>query len=340
MRPLLIALLCAGATLASCTQVPSAVVNTAEIQSKPSLRGLSRVDAQHAWVSGSGGSVARSADGGLSWELVPPDDTAELDFRDIHAFSWDEAVLMSAGEGTASNLLRTEDGGQSWQLIVTNSAPKGFWDGIAFWDEHRGLLVGDPVDGRLTVMYTTDGGRSWDTLASRSAPQSIEGEFAFAASGTSVALQPGGLAWIATGGTRAKVYRSSDFGQSWQTIDTPIAAASAGAGIFSIAFSNRFHGVIVGGDYLAPEKRHNIAAYTTDGGLSWTAAEEGFEPGGYRSGLTWCNRLMSWIAVGPDGADYSRDGQRWHALETPGFHSVDQGWASGGSGRVGRVLND
>ncbi|MDP7062030.1 MAG: oxidoreductase [Planctomycetota bacterium] len=295
---------------------------------------------QQAWVSGSGGFVARSADGGLSWELVQPDDSAALDFRDIHAFSWDEAVLMSAGEGTASNLLRTEDGGQSWQWIATNNAPEGFWDGIAFWDRQRGLLVGDPVGGRLTVMFTTDGGRSWSTLAPQSAPETVEGEFAFAASGTSVALQSGGLAWIATGGARAKVYRSSDFGQSWQTIDTPIPAASAGAGIFSIAFRDRQHGVIVGGDYLAPEMRHRIAAYTTDGGLSWIPADEGFEPGGYRSGLSWSNMLMAWIAVGPEGADYSQDGRRWHALETPGFHAVDQEWASGGSGRVGRVIWD
>lgn len=340
MRTLSIALLCAGATLASCTHTPLAVVDSAEIPATPSLRGLSRVDAQHAWVSGSGGAVARSDDGGQSWELVQPDDVAELDFRDVHAFSWDQAVLMSAGEGSASNLLRTDDGGDSWQLIATNDAPKGFWDGIAFWDAQYGLLVGDPVNGRLTVMNTSDGGRSWNTLATESAPQSIEGEFAFAASGTSVALQPGGLAWIATGGSRAQVYRSTDFGQSWQTVDTPITAASAGAGIFSIDFRDAQNGVVVGGDYLAPEKRHNIAAYTTDGGRSWTAATEGFEPGGYRSGLSWSSSLKVWIAVGPDGADFSPDGRRWTALESTGFHSVDQEWASGGRGRVGRVISD
>jgi photosystem II stability/assembly factor-like uncharacterized protein len=340
MRTLSIALLCAGATLASCTNTPLAVVNTAEIQSTPSLRGLSRVDAQHAWVSGSGGTVARSADGGQSWELVQPSDVGELDFRDVHAFSWDHAVLMSAGESTASTLYRTEDGGASWQLIATNQAPKGFWDGIAFWDEQHGLLVGDPVGGRLTVMYTTDGGRSWSTLPSASAPESIEGEFAFAASGTSVALQPGGLAWIATGGSRAQVYRSTDFGQSWQAVSTPISAGSAGAGIFSIAFRDAHNGVVIGGDYLAPEKRHNIAAFTTDGGRSWVSAAEGFEPGGYRSGLSWSRQLKAWIAVGPEGADSSLDGSRWSPLESPGFHSVDQEWASGGRGRVGRVISD
>jgi len=327
--------------LPACAQLPSAVSDTAEISNQPSLRGLSRVDALQAWVSGSGGAVARSADGGLSWQQLAIPETAELDFRDLHAFGWDEAVLMSAGPGEASRLYRTENAGKNWQQVAINQAPDGFWDGIAFWNDRHGLLVGDPVDGSLTIMYTGDGGHSWVIVPASQAPAALEGEYAFAASGTSVAVQPGGLAWIATGGAAARVFMSTDYGQSWTAVATPVPAGSDGAGIFSIAFRDPLHGVVVGGDYLAPDKRAKIAAYSEDGGRSWNAVTAGFEPGGYRSGLSWAPSMKAWIAVGPEGADFSTDdGRTWSPLPSSGFHSVDQEWVSGGRGRVGRVTSE
>ena len=338
MRTILIAPLCLAAMLPACTNPPSAVVDSAAIPHAPSLRGLSRVDPQIAWVSGSAGSVARSLDSGQTWELLRVAETAELDFRDVHAFSASSAILMSAGPAEASRLYRTEDSGSSWELIATNHEPQGFWDGIAFWDKQRGLLVGDPVQGCLTVMTTADSGRTWSTLPATALPAAVEGEFAFAASGTSLAVQPGGLAWIATGGAVARVYRSTDYGQSWVAVETPIKAASEGAGIFSIAFRDPKHGVVVGGDYTNPEQREANAAFTNDGGLTWIPVTAGQEPGGYRSGCSWHAARRTWIAVGPSGADFSADdGRTWAPLSSDGFHSVDQEWASAWAGRVGRV---
>ena len=328
-----------AASVAACSSSPSAVVDSSVIPEAPSLRGLSRVDQDNAWVSGGGGSVARSSDGGQTWQLLAVPGASELDFRDVHAFTPSTAVLMSAGPADASRILRTEDGGDTWQLVATNNEPEGFWDGIAFWDTQHGLLVGDPVGGSITVMTTSDGGRSWTTVAPSAIPTAFEGEFAFAASGTSLAVQPGGLAWIATGGAVARVYISTDYGRTWQARATPIAAGSAGAGIFSIAFRDPKRGIIVGGDYMNPEHNQANAAFTQDGGLSWTAVTPGFEPAGYRSGCSWGPKFGAWVAVGPTGADFSTDGGRtWAPLASDGFHSVDQEWASGWEGRVGRVI--
>jgi photosystem II stability/assembly factor-like uncharacterized protein len=338
MRTILIAPLCLAAMLIACSNPPSAVVDTATLSESPSLRGLSRVDSQAAWVSGSAGTVARSLNSGQSWELLHVPGTADLDFRDVHAFNGSSAILMSAGPGDASRLYRTEDSGASWQLIATNHEPLGFWDGIAFWDNHYGLLVGDPVQGCLTVMTTEDGGRSWSTVPNTALPAAVDGEFAFAASGTSVAVQPGGLAWIATGGSVARVYRSSDYGRSWIAVETPVQAGSEGAGVFSIAFRDPQHGIVVGGDYLKPNQREANAAFTQDGGLTWLPVRLGHEPGGYRSGCSWFARQRTWIAVGPSGADFSTDdGRTWAPMISPGFHSIDQEWASGWNGRVGRA---
>lgn len=42
------------------------------------------------------------------------------------------------------------------------------------------------------------------------------------------------------------------------------------AGIFSVAFSDLKHGVVVGGDYTKPHEAALNAAFTADGGATWT----------------------------------------------------------------------
>lgn len=321
--------------LSSCGTAP--VLN--ELPEAPSLRGLSQVNSQTAWVSGSQSSAAISRDAGRTWISRSPKLGADdvLDFRDVEAFSADEVVLMAAGPGGASRVIRTENGGISWEICAVNQEPEGFWDGIAFWNHDRGLLVGDPVDGRLTVLRTEDGGRSWASVPVAGLPKAIEGEYAFAASGTSLAVAGENLAWIATGGSVARVYRSTDGGDHWEVQDSPLSAGTAGSGIFSIAFRDAQNGVLVGGDYEQPDQVLTIAARTTDGGETWQAAAS--MPQGYRSGVSWHPRRRHWIAVGPTGADFSSDGLHWTPFQTEltGFHSVDGNWMSGAQGSTAHL---
>ncbi|MHC4824080.1 MAG: WD40/YVTN/BNR-like repeat-containing protein [Planctomycetota bacterium] len=280
-----------------------------------------------------------SSDRGRTWlslEVSPghPAPVEPLDFRDLEVLSPDEIVLMAAGPGENSRVFRTEDRGSTWLLCAINEDPEGFWDGIAFWDSQRGLLIGDPVDGKLTILRTADGGRTWEPTPRGGIPDAIPGEYAFAASGTSIAVAGESQAWIATGGSVARVYRSQDGGDSWEIVQTPISAGTPGSGIFSIAFRDTQHGVIVGGDYERPEQVLTIAAWTEDGGQTWTRAQK--FPLGYRSGVSWQANRRRWVAVGPTGIDTSADGRDWKPLrETlPGFHSVAGNWISGADGRA------
>ncbi len=85
---------------------------------------------------------------------------------------------------------------------------------------------------------------------------------------------------------KARVLHSSDLGKTWSVAETPIAAGKQSAGIFSISFRDRLHGVIVGGDYLKPEANERVAATTSDGGKTWSLiAEHG--PTGYRSAVAF-----------------------------------------------------
>jgi photosystem II stability/assembly factor-like uncharacterized protein len=241
------------------------------------LRGVSAVSRQVAWASGTHGTYVRTIDGGRTWTPAQVRDAVTLDFRAVAAFSADEAFLMSAGPGEQSRIYHTSNAGKHWQLQFSNTNSKGFFDSMVFWDSKHGIVLGDPVpdeSGKLKFeVLLTDDGQNWRPVPPAQMPDAREGEGAFAASNTSIALVPGGSdsnIWFATGGKAARVFHSGDRGQSWQVYETPMVHGPDSAGIFSIAFRDATHGVIVGGDYERPKEDGPNLAYTADGGKTWT----------------------------------------------------------------------
>jgi|HubBroStandDraft_1064217.scaffolds.fasta_scaffold00987_6 photosystem II stability/assembly factor-like uncharacterized protein len=241
-----------------------------------SLRGVSTVSRAIAWASGTHGTYLRTTDGGLTWTPAQVPDAGALDFRAVAAFSADEAFLMSAGPGEQSRIYHTGDGGKNWQLQFTNSNPKGFFDSMVFWDAQHGVVVGDPVaDESGTLRFEvlmTDDGENWRVIPSARLPAAMEGEGAFAASNTCIAILSGGLdqnIWFATGGRTARVFHSGDHALTWEVFETPMVHGPDSAGIFSIAFRDAGHGVIVGGDYKRPNDDGPNLAFTEDGGKTW-----------------------------------------------------------------------
>ena len=233
------------------------------------LRGISAVSAKIGWASGTHGTYLRTVDGGTTWVVGHVPGAESLDFRDVEAFSADEAYLLAAGPGDQSRIYKTTGGGKNWTLQFINKDPKGFFDCMAFWDRDRGIAVGDPVDGKFQLLRT-ENGKDWKSIPASSLPPAVEGEGAFAASGTCIAVQGRKNVWFVTGGSAARVFRSSDGGDTWSVAETPIVHGPASAGIFSVAFRDSKHGVIVGGDYKDPDKDVPSVATTSDGGKNWT----------------------------------------------------------------------
>jgi photosystem II stability/assembly factor-like uncharacterized protein len=301
------------------------------------LRGVSAPSARVIWASGTGGTVIRTTDGGATWSRLEIPDSASLDFRDIDAIDDRTACVLSIGDGDASRIYRTSDAGRTWTLQFRNDNPRAFFDAMAFRDARTGFAVSDSVDGRMIVIATTDGGAHWSPIAN-GLPPALEGEGAFAASGTNIAIG-GSHVWIGTNASR--VVRSTDNGRTWSVTNTPLPA-SASAGIFSIAFADDKRGVVVGGDYKVESGAVNNAAITIDGGQSWTLVSG---LGGFRSAVAFLpSRPGTVVAVGPSGADYSTDsGRTWTPLQGPGFHTlaVARGtrtvWGAGEKGTVGRI---
>src|SRR5271169_528515 len=161
-----------------------------------SLRGVSAVSRQVAWASGTHGTYLRTVDGGVTWTAAQVPDAGTLDFRAVVAFSADEAFLMSAGPGEQSRIYYTGDAGKHWQLQFTNTNPKGFFDSMVFWDSKHGVVLGDPIpdgEGKLKFeVLLTEDGQNWRAAPSTQMPAAMEGEGAFAASNTCIAIVSGG----------------------------------------------------------------------------------------------------------------------------------------------------
>jgi photosystem II stability/assembly factor-like uncharacterized protein len=327
----------------------SAVAARAQWVAQPSgtqvrLRGVSAVSARVAWASGDKGTYARTTDGGRTWRAGQVPGAEALDFRDVDAFDADTAYLLSIGEGDKSRIYKTTDGGRRWVLQFQSTRPAAFFDSMAFRDKNHGVAISDPVGGKFLVITTTDGGKHWAETPPAGMPPALEGEGAFAASGTCVAVAGKSDVWFGTGGPNgARVFRSKDGGRTWEVSDTPLAYGKA-AGVFSVAFLDSMNGVIVGGDYTKEKESAGNVATTSDGGKTWETPR-GARPGGYRSGVAIIRgtRGPALLAVGPSGTDYSPDGgETWTPLSTEGFHAASfskdgrAGWAVGEGGRIAK----
>jgi photosystem II stability/assembly factor-like uncharacterized protein len=178
-----------------------------------SLRGVSTVSRPVAWASGTHGTYLRTTDG-RTWIPDQVPGAESLDFRAVVAFSADEAFLMSAGPGDQSRIYHTADRGRHWQLQFTNKNPKGFFDSMVFWDPTHGIVLGDPIPDqtgkekgqlKFELLMTTDG-QTWTHIPPAQLPPAVEGEGAFAASNTCLAIltnpAPTNASVILSGDTR------------------------------------------------------------------------------------------------------------------------------------------
>jgi photosystem II stability/assembly factor-like uncharacterized protein len=314
---------------------------------RASFRGLSVVNATTAWVSGSRATFLRTTDGGTTWKTDSIAGKSALDLRDIHGFDATTAVAISAGEAEKglANILRTTDGGATWTTVFTTDQKGVFFDAISFWDDRNGIVMSDPIDNRLFLLVTSDGGATWSRVDPAGLPEMLPGEAAFAASGTCVTVQGSTNVWIATGGAAvARVFRSTDRGRTWSVAETPVHSGDGGAaGIFSVAFTDAQHGIVVGGNYSQPRQAYVNVALTEDGGATWKAAT-GPTPPGYLSAVSYVpgTASRSLVAVGLVGTALSTDGgQSWTMADTLGYNAVvfaarDAGFAAGDRGRVSR----
>lgn len=306
------------------------------VETKASLRGLSVVNQNVVWASGTGGTFLKTVDGGKTWTVGKVPEAEKLDFRDVEAFDANTAYLLSIGNGETSRIYKTTDGGKTWEKQFQATDKDIFLDAFAFWDKDHGIAMGDPVKGYFYLLRTDDGGKKWYPLSTDKMIPAKDGEAAFAASGTCIITQGKNNVFMVSGGTQARVFRSTNRGNSWLVSETPITKGTQGSGIFSIAMLDAKNGVIVGGNYEKPNEVNNNLAWTSDGGRTWTLSQR---LNGYRSGVAFLGKIVL-VAVGSSGSDMSL-GKTWNNLDKENYNAVQAKknaiWAVGANGLVAKL---
>jgi photosystem II stability/assembly factor-like uncharacterized protein len=340
----LVLLSCACSGRSGEAPTPAAVTRTEQTSgTRALLIAVSPVNDNVAWVSGSLGTWARTTDGGATWQSGRVPGADSLQFRDVHAVDANTAYLLSIGNGPQSRIYKTTDAGRNWTLQFTNSEPQGFYDCFDFWDAQRGIVIGDAIDGKLAVLTTTDGGTRWTRVPPEQLPAAQTGEGSFAASGLCVETRAGGLAWIVMSNPQgARLLRTTDYGRTWAIDRLPITTHE-GSGPQGVSFRDDRNGVVLGGGYPA-QPTDVLSAISTDGGKTWTPRGRPPQPRGAWGGVYIPGaRPATIVAVGPDGAAYSRDeAATWTQIDTVnywsvGFASPRAGWAVGANGRITRL---
>jgi photosystem II stability/assembly factor-like uncharacterized protein len=311
--------------------------NLQDSHSTSNFRGIHAVNDQVAWASGTEGTVLRTLDGGAHWKkCTTPPGAEKLDYRAVWAWDANSAIVMSAGPGDLSRLYRTSDGCGHWIEERKNSEKEGFWDAVAFHDK-AGILIGDPINGHFYTEVMSQG-HGWhiDDATCTALP----GESAFAASNSSVVIFDTGKYIIGTGGKsgpRVLLAPLLARTKACLGVSVPLASGNESSGVFSIAFRDMEHGIAVGGDYKKPNESTGTAAFTSDGGLHWTAASK--PPHGYRSTVIWYPAAKAWIAAGTNGSDISQDGGKtWQPLDNGNWNAISLPYIVGPGGRIGKLI--
>jgi len=286
-----------------------------------SFRGLSVVNDNIIWVSGSKGTIKSSIDGGLTWLNVSPKGYEKSDFRDIEAFGVNNAIVMSSG--APSYILKTTDGGASWKEVYKDERPEVFLDAMDFWDDKKGVIIGDPIDNIFVHLQTNDGGETWQIPDTMFLPFALDSEAVFAASGTGLRCFSKNEFALVTGGKHSRLLFSGQ-----REISIPIKHGKQSEGAFSFAFVNG-KGInknlicVVGGDYLNDSTEMNSAWYRSKSKL-WYRQKFISDPNGYRSCVEAVNKNYL-ISCGTSGVDilYLKGVYKeWQNISKIGFHVV------------------
>lgn len=264
-------------------------------------------------------------------------DTLIPSFRAV-AHTDNDFFMLSVG--SPALLYKTGNNG-NMELVYKEEGESVFYDAMKFWNNLEGMAIGDYSDGCFAIVITRDGGKTWNRLNCDLIPDLEKDVGAYAASNTNIAIV-GNSAWVMT--SKEQVLFSSDKGETWEAINTPIDIVESYQGIYSIDFYDDMNGFGIGGDFSKPELNFSNKIKTSDGGKSWHLVAEGKKPT-YKSCVQYVpnSGAEDLVAVGFTGIDYSSDGgANWNSLSDEGFYTIrflnDSVAYAAGKNRIARIV--
>ena len=313
-----------------------------------SIRAMSVPSSKVIWASGSKGMVAKSTNEGLSFEWMQVKGYEKRDFRAMHAWNDQEAIIVAVS--APAIILKTLDGGTSWNKVYENSDTSMFLDALNFSDVNHGTVIGDPIDGHLFVLTTNNKGATWNKMSNSFFKSTLNNGEAFFASSNSNLIHLGKELVFVTGGLSSRLWKNGI------AEALPLLQGKSSTGANSIAISpNGNRVVIVGGDFANDTIAiQNIVGYqlfkTPNSDLKHLSNQQVVwkkmnlsNPNGYKSCVEFIdnNRL---ITCGTSGVDLSKDkGASWEKISDASFHIVKKhptktgAYLAGSGGRISFV---
>jgi len=209
-----------------------------------SLRTVSVIDENVAWISGASGVVLRTTNGGTTWQNVSI--AASTATQYIYGIDANTAIVC-ANPSAGSEVYRTTDAGATWTKVLEQTG--GFFNGSIFFNSTNGFLTGDPVGGRWSNFKTTNGGATWDSVGMYLPQVGTE------AGWNNSLFVSGSKLYFGTSNSR--IYYSTNSGASFTPLTMPLTNS------FAIWFTSANRGIAAGSS--------EGMVGTVDGGTNWTA---------------------------------------------------------------------
>ena len=183
-------------------------------------------DNLNGYYCGSGGGLAQTSDGGVTWSSLGSDQTQTL--RSVWFLNADTGYVC----GAAGTLLRTVNGGDTWTSVSPGTT--AYLLNLYFYNDQLGFCCGE--SGLL--LRTTNGGETW-TVNSAGWGDDI----------TEVKMIDENVGYFSTSDFNGSIYRTYNGGLNWyfyaivnnQTIeefdivnDTTIIAIGSGGGVWKM----------------------------------------------------------------------------------------------------------
>ncbi len=242
------------------------------------------------------GAVYKSTDGGGTWTqkntVVTTKNLVGVHYADLNNGT---AVGSDINGGV---VVHTTNGGNTWILQTTQMATP---NNVFFLNPEYGAVAYGWSGGGGGIFTTRDAGNTWTRKKGN-------GQYDLDTYGISM-LDTGTIVATASQG---KVYRSTNSGTNWSTIQTPVTAT-----LYNLQFIQDTIGVAVGAS--------GAIIRTTDGGLTWTQQTSNTTTVLY--GVSFCS-LDTGTVVGGSGKIYRTvDGGATWTLQSSGVSSTLRGVA-------------
>jgi len=305
-----------------------------------SIRAIQVTARNSVSYAGSNGAIGFTKDNGASWQTlnISYQDTIIPNFR---SFAFNGTDYFALSIGNPALLYKISNGKATLKYVEKD--PKVFYDALTFFEDNlHGIAVGDPTENCASILTTSDGGETWNKVPCENLPKIFEGEAFFAASNTNIKTIDSTV-WIGSGGNKARVLKSTNYGKTWQVFETPIIQGNGPQGIYSIDFYDKNNGIVIGGNYAEPLENTANKAITANGGETWTLIADRQNPN-YKSCVQYVPNTngKEIFAVGKTGVSFSNNsGATWKEVSKDAYYTIqfidkNTAWL-GGEQKIGKL---